>query len=83
MLLESPEAQRLKAIQSKEAEYYVQDQLVKVCEKLSLPLVVLRGVQTYSDVGKHLTEFGIKFSKLRCDRRFILLHIVSCFVIFK
>ena len=65
LLLESPEAQRLKAIQSKEAEYYVQDQLIKVCEKLNLPLVVLRGIQTYSNVGKHLTEFGIKLSKLR------------------
>ena len=65
LLLESPEAQRLKLIQSKEAEYYVQDQLIKVCEKLNLPLVVLRGVQTYSNVGKHLTEFGIKLSKLR------------------
>ena len=65
LLLESPEAQRLKAIQSKEAEYYVQDQLIKACEKFNLPLVVLRGVQTYSNVGKHLTEFGIKLSKLR------------------
>merc|ERR1711860_459698 len=63
-LLESPESKRLKDIQSMEAEYYVQDKLIKVCENLNLPLVVLRGVQTFSNVGKHLTEFGIKLSKL-------------------
>ena len=64
-LINSPEAKRLQNLQSQEAEFYVQDQLIKLWRKLNIPGVILRGVQTYENVGRHLSEFGIKLSKLR------------------
>ena len=65
VLLESAEAKRLQNIQSMEAEFYVQEKLLNIWKKFDIPLVILRGVKTYSNVGKHLSEFGIKLSKLR------------------
>ena len=64
-LINSPEAKRLQNLQSQEAEFYVQDQLIKLWRQLNIPGVILRGVQTYENVGRHLSEFGIKLSKLR------------------
>ena len=60
-----PEAKRLQNLQSQEAEFYVQDQIIKLWRQLKIPGVILRGVRTYENVGKHLSEFGIKLSKLR------------------
>ena len=65
VFLESAEAKRLQNIQSMEAEFYVQEKLLNIWKKFDIPLVILRGVKTYSNVGKHLSEFGIKLSKLR------------------
>ena len=60
----SAEASRLQNIQSKEAEITVQEAILKSASSKKCPVIVLRGVQTYKDVGKHLENYGIKVSRL-------------------
>ena len=61
----SSDAQQLKSIQSQEAEFYVQEQLLKLGQEKNLPMVILRGVKTFQDIGRHLLVYGIELSKLR------------------
>ena len=48
----------------KMAEYFVQQSLFKTVPK-TIPSVILRGVETFKDVGKHLEDAGFCFSKLK------------------
>ena len=65
LMKESPEAKHLHDLQSKEAEFYVQQKLIDLGKAKNICMFVLRGLQTYENVGKHLQTFGIKLSKLR------------------
>ena len=61
----SAEARRLNNIRAEEAELFVQEKLLEVGKYENLVFVVLRGIKTHQNVGRHLEAFGIKLSKLR------------------
>ena len=59
------EAQRIKDIQSLEAEVFVQKMLIELGKTENISMVVFRGINTYAYLGRNLERFGLKFSKLR------------------
>ena len=61
---ESSDAKHLQNIIATKAEVYIQNKIIEAAKSQGLPITVLRGVETYKDVGKHLQKYGIKLSKL-------------------
>ena len=61
---DSCDAKHLQNIIAAEAEVFIQDTIIEAARSGGLPVTVMRGVQTYKDVGKHLERYGIELSKL-------------------
>ena len=61
----SREANALQYRVAMKAEDYVQRTIKEALEDCGIPFYIFRGVNTYQDIGKFLTKFGIQMSKLK------------------
>ena len=64
-LQQSPEAKRIKDMQSFEAEIFVQNKLIELGKQEHITMATFRGIKTYGHIGKFLEWLGLEFSKLR------------------
>ena len=62
-LKKTPEANMLQKQQADRAEVIVQEGIYNAVKKHGIVATVLRGIETYQQVGKFLESFGIKCSK--------------------
>ena len=62
-LKKTPEANMLQKQQADRAEVIVQEGIYNAVKKHGIVATVLRGIETYQQVGKFLESFGIKYSK--------------------
>ena len=62
---QSKENELIKSRVAMEAEYKVQKQIEMAMKEYNIPALVLRGVNTYKDIGQFLEHYGIKVSRLK------------------
>ena len=62
---QSPEAKRIKDMQSLEAEILVQNKMIELGKSKDIAMATFRGIKTYGYLGRFLEGFGVQFSKLR------------------